>query len=440
MQKKAIFTICLSGIAVLLSFFIAVTVGAKTKNADIITVNPATDGGRYITVHQSQTLSQWGFNAGTVFDFGYKPLKYSGNTGARPGNIVDNLLVANIQAAAGFTPWLTAGFNVPLAIHETYYDPAVLTAAVSKESFYGKMGDARVEMKFRLLDIDRYKAGISLVPFMYFPTGKSTTFLGNGMWSPGATLVFDTAIRNRFFFSFNAGYRNYEKTRYNVNNANAVIDDTLLLAGGVNMRIDDSWAIIGEIWSESVLSAFFKNQLQNPAEFLVAGRFTPQSIFKGLGITLGGGRGITSGAGSPDARLLAGINYRHIPPPAPAAITEPARETPAILQKIYFMSGATEITPSSYPAIDEVSLFIDRNPYVRKVRIEGHADGRGSSARNEKLSLERALAVRDYLIGKGVEAARLEAAGFGELSPAADNSTSAGRAQNRRVEFTILEY
>ena len=411
-------------------------------NADVIIFNPVTDGGKYITQHQSRTLPQWGFNVGAYFDYAWEPLEYADPTGRRRRGIVDDLLMANIQGAIGWTDWWSTGVNVPIALWETFYNPNAPAATVTKETFYGKLGDVRVEMKFRLLDIERYKVGLSIVPFFYFPTGKASTFLGNDMWSPGGTMVFDADIKNRVFLTFNAGYRNYQETRYDANNADAVIDDTINLGAGINVRITDSWAVIGEIWSESVMKSFFKNQLQNPAEFLVAGRFTPQKVAKGLGVTVGGGRGITTGIGTPEFRAIVGVNYRHErvpPPPPPVEVEAVVEEKIVITQKIHFEFDKAVIRPISYPILDDVAFLLQRNPQILKVQVEGHTDWIGSEAYNQKLSERRAGAVTDYLIKKGIEPDRLIPVGFGETRPIADNETVRGRARNRRVEFTVLE-
>ena len=65
--------------------------------------------------------------------------------------------------------------------------------------------------------------------------------------------------------------------------------------------------------------------------------------------------------------------------------------------------------------------------------MQGYTDDRGSDELNQKLSEARAKAVADYLVTKGVDAARLTSAGYGESKPIAANDTEAGRAQNRRV-------
>ena len=70
--------------------------------------------------------------------------------------------------------------------------------------------------------------------------------------------------------------------------------------------------------------------------------------------------------------------------------------------------------------------------------MSGYTDSPGSEAYNQKLSEDRAGSVGNYLVGKSVNAARIETVGFGESNPIADNSTEEGRALNRRVELTLI--
>ncbi|HUH04071.1 MAG TPA: OmpA family protein [Kofleriaceae bacterium] len=109
-----------------------------------------------------------------------------------------------------------------------------------------------------------------------------------------------------------------------------------------------------------------------------------------------------------------------------------------IKQTIYFQSGKAKIKPVSFPLLNEVGQALVDNPSI-KVRIEGHTDSRGSDSFNEKLSDSRAHSVRKYLVGRGVDGDRMVAKGYGEAQPIADNRTDTGRAQNRRVEFVIIE-
>jgi len=70
--------------------------------------------------------------------------------------------------------------------------------------------------------------------------------------------------------------------------------------------------------------------------------------------------------------------------------------------------------------------------------IEGHTDSTGSAEHNQQLSLNRANAVRNYLVGYGVDSRRVTTQGFGESMPVASNDTAQGRQQNRRVELRII--
>lgn len=426
---------------------VALTAQAKFKSADVILFNPTTDGGKYMTVHQSKTLEQWGWHVGGYMNYAFEPLEYATTSGQRRRGIVDDMIVTDIQAAIGWTDWFSMGINFPFIVWETYYNPNIAATAVTKQTFWGKPGDLRVEMKFKLLDIDRYNIGVGVVPYMYIPTGKSgtgtptsPTFMANGMWSPGGKIVVDGNIKDRVFLSLNIGYRYYQRTQYDANNANAYIDDTLDLGLGMNVRINDSWAILGEVYSETVLKNMYKNELQSPTEFLVGGRWTPQSKARGLGVTLAAGRGITRGIGNPDFRGVIGVNYtRGAPPPPPVAVEVKAEEKIVITQKIHFEFDRATIRPISYPILDDVASLLARNPQIAHVRIEGHTDWIGSDAYNQNLSQRRADSVRNYLIQKGIAPDRLIAVGFGETRPIADNNTVLGRAKNRRVEFTVLD-
>jgi OOP family OmpA-OmpF porin len=82
---------------------------------------------------------------------------------------------------------------------------------------------------------------------------------------------------------------------------------------------------------------------------------------------------------------------------------------------------------------------LEETPRVTKLRIEGHTDNVGSAPANEALSGERALAIKKFLVDKGINKTRLIAVGFGQNKPVADNSTEEGRAKNRRTEFRIAE-
>lgn len=110
-----------------------------------------------------------------------------------------------------------------------------------------------------------------------------------------------------------------------------------------------------------------------------------------------------------------------------------------ILNNIFFETGKAVLTPASYAELDKLTMIMVDNPEMR-IEISGHTDNTGSAAVNTKLSLDRATAVTQYLLGKGIKAARIETKGYGSSQPVESNDTLTGRAANRRVEFKILEF
>jgi outer membrane protein OmpA-like peptidoglycan-associated protein len=331
---------------------------------------------------------------------------------------------------------------------------------------YQGLGDLRLEMKFRLLDIERYHVGVAVVPYGTFPTVTSnlqsksdatyyngwTTgkFASNEQYSGGIKAVVEGEIKNRVWLSLNAGYQLLKRRQY-FNNTYCVIDDLLLLGGAGHVRITDSWRAILELYTETVAKPFsnaFQHQRQTPTEVVGAIRYQPQGIpeIRGLTFTLGAGRGIISkGVGAPDFRVFAGVNFRKPkivelpPPPPPAEVEAKVTERIIITQKIHFEFNKANIRPISFPILDDVVELLKKNPQIKKIEIGGHCDWIGGDEYNLRLSQKRAEAVVKYLVSKGIDPSRLVAKGYGEGNPIADNNTTEGRAKNRRVEFTVLE-
>jgi outer membrane protein OmpA-like peptidoglycan-associated protein len=107
-------------------------------------------------------------------------------------------------------------------------------------------------------------------------------------------------------------------------------------------------------------------------------------------------------------------------------------------QGILFDSGSDRLRPESTPTLREIAEMLTAHPELR-VAIEGHTDADGDDAANQALSEKRAAAVKAFIVSShGVDASRLEAAGFGESKPVADNATAEGKQQNRRVELVKL--
>jgi|Deesub1362A_J573_1020465.scaffolds.fasta_scaffold00178_12 OOP family OmpA-OmpF porin len=105
-----------------------------------------------------------------------------------------------------------------------------------------------------------------------------------------------------------------------------------------------------------------------------------------------------------------------------------------VLRNVEFDTDKWEIKPVYYPILNRVVEILKANPTLR-VEIQGHTDNRGTRAYNLKLSENRAKAVKDYLVKKGIHPSRLFVKGYGFSQPVASNATAEGRAVNRRVQI-----
>jgi len=155
--------------------------------------------------------------------------------------------------------------------------------------------------------------------------------------------------------------------------------------------------------------------------------FTAQDTDRGAGIGIGIATGAILGA------LIGHVLFDEEPPPAPPPAVPPVK-TKLVLRGVHFDFDKASLRPEGKPILAEAAKLLNQNPGVR-VEVRGYTDGIGSVEYNLGLSDRRATTVKEYLVGQGVDAARLTTRGFGKADPVASNATDEGRAQNRRVEL-----
>ena len=105
--------------------------------------------------------------------------------------------------------------------------------------------------------------------------------------------------------------------------------------------------------------------------------------------------------------------------------------------QLQFASGSAALPARDIPSLNRTAELLASRPDL-SARIEGHTDSAGGAALNQSLSKQRADAVMQALIDRGVDPGRLTAEGLGEQKPIADNNTAQGRSQNRRVEIYVI--
>lgn len=119
-------------------------------------------------------------------------------------------------------------------------------------------------------------------------------------------------------------------------------------------------------------------------------------------------------------------------------LQKPQTGSSIIMRNIFFDFNQSTLQPESFIELDYLVEFLNNNKEI-KIEISGHTDNQGSDEINDKLSLERAQSVYNYVVSKGISPERLTYKGYGKRKPIAENDTEEGRAQNRRTEITILE-
>lgn len=128
--------------------------------------------------------------------------------------------------------------------------------------------------------------------------------------------------------------------------------------------------------------------------------------------------------------------------PEPVKETKPVEEAPVEVKKpieyknIQFEFNSSVLKTSSYAVLDVIAAGMKSYPEA-KFQLDGYASAEGTEARNFALSVDRANAVKNYLVNNGVAANRLKTVGNGEKFPVASNDTEEGRVKNRRVEIKL---
>ncbi len=121
------------------------------------------------------------------------------------------------------------------------------------------------------------------------------------------------------------------------------------------------------------------------------------------------------------------------------ALRRPELGETFVLRNVFFDFDQSTLKSESFIELDKLADYLKENGTIR-IELGGHTDNQGSAEYNEKLSLERAKSVHNYLISKGINKERINYKGYGESQPIATNETEEGRALNRRTEFKIIGY
>jgi outer membrane protein OmpA-like peptidoglycan-associated protein len=309
------------------------------------------------------------------------------------------------------------------------------------------VGDTRAFAKWRLTGDDSFVA-VSIIPSAWFPTGDSSLFVSDGSFSFGGALALERDF-GPIVAAANIGYRH---------SPNAVFEEInyvhrMPMSLGLFLPIDDNWGLNAEATGAIPLPT---NAFNNPGEVYAGGRY---QFNRDCTILAGASLGAFNSEAGNDVRLSVGIRFSPMPDPvviAPAPVFAPApvivekpkprvvftRKEIQISEEIKFEHDKAVLTASGRELLDEVADVMKKNRmHYRKVVIAGHTNELGSHPYNQKLSEERAAAVREYLTSRGISSKKMASVGYGKTRPKTGLkglSKDAKLAANRRVEFKVV--
>lgn len=113
--------------------------------------------------------------------------------------------------------------------------------------------------------------------------------------------------------------------------------------------------------------------------------------------------------------------------------------TPIVIPDILFVQSKPEFAEGTTKELDKLVQLMEDNPEI-EIELSGHTDNQGDEEKNMQLSEQRAEAVKNYLISKGIKADRIKSRGYGSTKPLASNNSEETRQQNRRVEYKITKF
>ncbi len=135
-----------------------------------------------------------------------------------------------------------------------------------------------------------------------------------------------------------------------------------------------------------------------------------------------------------DLKATISLNKR----PKKPNVVVAAREV-KLRKQVHFAHDSAQIEPDSEALLEEIADVMKKRTDIQKLEIQGHTDNTGSPVYNQRLSQQRADAVREALVKLGVDSSRLDAKGYGQEKPLVPNVSAANRARNRRVQLMITE-
>ncbi len=275
--------------------------------------SPSHFQGRYLTFEDAQTMPQYNWALGVYLDYANAPVEVRTDN-ERSTGILDSLLTADLTGGFSFHETVNIGLHAPLHLYNrgrSFDDLGDATGATSRQN-RTSLGDMRVTGKVRILEEGVWPMGVAVMPFLTFPTGDETRLLGEGRVTAGVTATYEIDLA-WVRMALNGGwhYRGGART------LQTTVRNGFPFGVGLGRDVTDRLNLTLEAHGEAYESDSNDRFAGNPVELDLIGRY---DLGDGMRIVAGGGPGLTSGVGSPDFRILVGLDFRPVehalPPPS----------------------------------------------------------------------------------------------------------------------------
>ena len=418
-----------------------------TESINLQTFNPSTSD--HFVLLEDAFRSEWPKNSklflGANYNYNSEPfVAINSVTGGRAYTVIDSIQTFDLMV--GFKASSRFGLFFGLPIHFVKY-PDVPSLSIINHSASG-IGDMKILGKIRITD-DNAAAHIALIPEIHLPTGDTGNFVSDASAYLGLRAALERQFE-KFTLNVNLGFAAASNSIYQTPAAISVIDYRKRLNFGVGgfMPFNDRWGMNVEFNSLNMIP-FDKNI--NPNELYGGLRHT---LSDDAILTFGAAIGKLGGASGQNFRFIAGIRFNlHDDENAvihPTISITPVNTTaPRVVMRakqielstpVNFQENSSDLTTDGKELLNEVAEVMTKNSAsYTKILIDGHTNNKGQPKHNLWLSLERAKAVKHYLVSKGISAKVLEARGFGQSKPKVPYTNTKAMDINRRVEFNIVQ-
>ncbi|MGE0175173.1 MAG: OmpA family protein [Oligoflexales bacterium] len=423
------------------------TIGSDTQNFN--TNGTYTD---FITVHSSKTLGKRTFNLGLSVNYSTNTLPYFEGKDQESTDDSDKaynnaITGTDVTLGYGILEDLDLGITLPYVVHQH----------VSGDGYRGQfretgLTEVRLMSKYRFWHNDNF--GLALVASANINQMENNPYTGDNA-NPiyNGELVFDTTFKP-VTFGVNAGYR-WRKAGDVVpaDDGTTVVEpfqNQFIASTALGYELTEKTSAIVEIYGNSAKSDFEDNSFRDAttAEALAGAKYKfSEDWVSNFGV----GSELKHSVSSADLRVFIGINWQpkskesstpEIVPSKPEehAFANLPPDKHLVVNDVFFAFNSADLSHDT--AAKNLKALADIVTGQRKVKaiiIEGHTCEIGTASYNQKLSQQRAFAIRDWLVKvHKIDGKKIIPIGLGESRPLGDNKTPEGRKVNRRVEFKVF--